>query len=270
MRVASLHIYPVKGAHRVDQLAAVVQPWGLAGDRRWMPVDEQGVVVSQREEPRLTQVRPSIVDGGLILRSPDMPDLKVLSQPRDPVEVDVWGSLLAATPSGAEADAWLSAVLRRPIRLVWMNDPTLRPVTPDYSRDEDRVSFADAFPILLANSASLDELNGWIAESGSLEGPLPMTRFRPNIVLSGAPPWAEDSWLGGRVRIGATIFRAPKLSDRCVMTTQDQETGAKGKEPLRTLARYRKIDRLLMFGMNLIPDDGVGSIAVGDEVSQLH
>jgi uncharacterized protein len=265
MRVASIHTYPVKGCHRIDQETAVVQPWGLAGDRRWMPVDEDGKVVSQREYPRMTQVRPSIVDGGIVLSAPGVADLTVREPAGDPVEVDIWRYRLTANLAGSEADAWLSRVLECKVRLVYLADPTNRAVDPGYGRPGDRVSFADGYPLLVTNGASLDELNGWIAESGSVEGPLPMTRFRPNVVVSGAPAWAEDSWLGGRLRIGEVVFRAPKPSDRCVMTTNDQETGERGKEPLRTLARYRKINQLLLFGLNLIPD-GPGRIRVGDEV----
>ncbi len=265
MRVASIHTYPVKGCHRVDQDHAVVQPWGLAGDRRWMPVDEHGKVVSQREVPRLTQVRPSPVDGGIVLSAPGAPDLLVPAQPGEPVDIEIWRYPLTASLAGTEADTWLSTVLDQKVRLVYLDDPTRRRVEPEYGQPDDRVSFADGYPLLLANQGSLDALNDWIAESGSLEGPLPMTRFRPNVVVSGAPAWAEDWWLGGRLRIGDVVFRAPKPSDRCVMTTTDQETGERGKEPLRTLARYRKINQLLLFGLNLIPD-GTGEISVGDEV----
>jgi uncharacterized protein YcbX len=266
MRVASIHTYPVKGCHRIDQDAATVEPWGLAGDRRFMPVDERGTLVSQREEPRLTQVQPTIVDGGLILAARGMPDLKVPAVAGDLCDVTISRSTLPASRAGAEADEWLSAVTGRPLRLVFLDDPTRRPINPRYARPGDRVSFADGYPLLLTNAASLDVLNDWMAESGSVEGPVPMTRFRPNVVVSGAPAWAEDGWVGGRIRIGEVMFRAPKPCDRCVMTTNDQETGQRGREPLRTLARYRNINQLLLFGLNLIPD-GVGRIANGDEVS---
>lgn len=263
MRLVSIHTYPVKGCHRIDQETAPVQPWGLAGDRRWMPVDEHGTVVSQREEPRLTHVRPSAIDGDVLLAAPGMPELKLPSMGGETVEVTVWGNRLQATPAGGEADEWLSSVVGRPLRLVHLHDPRQRPVDPRYGRPDDRVSFADGYPLLLANAASLDALNGWIAEGGS--APVPMTRFRPNVVVSGAPAWAEDGWVGGRVRIAAVTFRAPKASERCVMTTNDQETGERGREPLHTLGRYRRIGQGLLFGLNLIPEQ-TGTIAVGDEV----
>jgi uncharacterized protein YcbX len=160
----------------------------------------------------------------------------------------------------------LSAYLDRPVELVWLDDPTRRRVNPDYGRPGDVVSFADGYPLLLANTASLAMLNDWLAEAGSSEGPLPMTRFRPNLVIEGAAAWAEDDWIGGRLRVGSLEFRVPKPCDRCVVTTTDQETGLRGKEPLRTLGRHRNFDQGLMFAVNLIPDS-VGTIAVGDSVS---
>jgi uncharacterized protein YcbX len=149
-----------------------------------------------------------------------------------------------------------------------LDDPTRRAVNPVYARPGDVVSFADGYPLLLANVASLAMLNDWLAEAGSPEGPLPMTRFRPNLVIEGAAAWAEDAFVGGRLRIGSVEFRVPKPCDRCVVTTTDQETGVRGKEPLRTLGRYRNVDQLLMFAVNLIPD-GTGTVAVGDAVEPL-
>jgi uncharacterized protein YcbX len=182
--------------------------------------------------------------------------------------VTVWKFTGPASLVGADVDDWLTEALDRKVRLVWLDDPTRRAVNPVYGRPEDRVSFADGYPVLLANAASLADLNDRIAESGSLEGPLPMTRFRPNVVISGAPAWVEDAWTGGRVRIGAVTFRVPKPCDRCVVTTTDQETGERGREPLRTLARFRNVDQGLLFATNLIPDN-LGEIAVGDEVVPL-
>lgn len=269
MRLTSVHTYPIKSCHRIDHDGPVqVEPWGLAGDRRWLVVDPDGVLVTQRETPQMTRVRPEPrPGGGLVLRSPDLPDL-VVPEPSgvDLVQVAVWEGRLAATPAGEDAARWLTKLLDRPVRLVWLDDPTRRPVDPAYGKPTDRVSFADAYPLLLTNTASLDELNGWMLAAGTLEAPLPMTRFRPNVVVSGAQPWAEDDWVGRRLRIGAVTFRAVKPCDRCVMTTTDQETGERGKEPLRTLAKYRNVDQKLMFGLNLIPDPPLGEIAPGDPV----
>lgn len=274
MRLAAISTYPIKSCYRLDHVAATVEPWGLADDRRWMVVDADGRFVTQRDEPRLALVRPEpATGGGLVLRTPGHDDLYVPAPAGDELlAVTVWRSTVDAAVAGWAADEWLSTVLGRKVRLVHLDDPRRRPVNPAYGRADDRVSFADGYPLLLANAASLDALNGWLLESGSAEAPLPMTRFRPNVVVSGAPPWAEDDWVGRRVRIGAVTLRVVKACDRCVVTTTDQESGERGREPLRVLARHRRFERGLLFGVNLIPDvigDAVAEIAVGDPVTVL-
>jgi hypothetical protein len=267
MRLVSIHTYPIKSGHRLDHDHAEVEPWGLAGDRRWVVVEPDGTPVTQREEPVMTQIQPLPRPGGLVVRTPGLPDLDVAEPARGEfVGACVWDDPVPARSAGAEADSWFSKVIGFDVRLLWLDDPTRRATNPVHSRPDDRVSFADAYPLLATNTASLDTLNDWLAESGSDEWPLPMTRFRPNVVVSGAEPWAEDGWLGGRIRIGSVTFRAVKMCDRCVLTTVDPETGVKGKEPLRVLAKHRRINQKLMFGMNLIPD-GTGTIAVGDPVA---
>jgi uncharacterized protein len=269
MRLASIHTYPVKSCHRVDQQAATVQPWGLAGDRRWLVVDPSGDQVTQREAPVMTRIRPEAArHGGITLRAAGAADLEVPPPPAGPLRgVTVWGSTVKATPAGDDADAWLSALLDRPVGLVWLDDPTRRVVDPAYGEPADRVGFADGFPLLLTNQTSLDALNGWLLESGSPEGPLPMTRFRPNVVVAGADAWAEDGWLGQRLRIGQVTFRVAKPCGRCVVTTTDQETGKRGGEPLIALARHRAVNQKLLFGVLLIPDAPLGDISVGDPVT---
>ncbi|GAA5183097.1 MOSC domain-containing protein [Rugosimonospora acidiphila] len=268
MRLGAIATYPVKSCRRLEHGRATVHRWGLDGDRRWMVTDGTGRMLTQREEPRMTQIRPEIVGGALVLRAEGAGELRVPAQPADLEPITIWRTTVPLSRVGEEADVWLSAVLERKVRLYYLDDPTRRPINPDYSTPDDRVSLADGYPLLLANSASLAALNDWLAEESPNEGPLPMTRFRPNAVVDGAAPWAEDEWLGRRVRIGAVTFRVPKPCDRCVITTTDQETGARGREPLRTLARHRNVNQGLLFGVNLIPD-GRGEIAVGDEVAVL-
>jgi len=254
VRLVSIWTYPIKGCHRVDAASAAVEPWGLAGDRRWMIVDPDGRSVTQREEPGLTRILPAVEDGRLVVRTAGLPDL-ALAAPGggDPVPVRLFRLPLAAAAAGAEADAWLSKALGREVRLVHLDDPLQR-----------SVSFADRHPLLLANLASLDALNGWLLESG--DEPVPVTRFRPNLVISGPPAWAEDGWLGGRIRVGALTFRVVRVCDRCVVTTTDQETGERGRQPLHVLGRYRRSPDGLMFGVHLVPE-GTGTVAVGDPVS---
>jgi uncharacterized protein len=219
-RLASIHIYPMKAGRAVGLAESVVEPWGLAGDRRWLLVDEDGRFVSQREEP---------------------------------------------SPASPAADAWFSAYLGRTVRLVHLDDPTRRPVDPEYGRDGDTVSFADGYPLLLTSTGSLDELNRWLTDDG--EQPVPMTRFRPSAVVTGTAPWAEDHWR--RIRIGPVAFRVAKPCGRCVVTTIDQLTGARGPQPLKMLGRHRNLDQQLVFGQNLIPDSA-GVIRIGDPVEILE
>jgi hypothetical protein len=266
--LASIHIYPMKAARAVDLGESRVEPWGLAGDRRWMLADEDGRFVSQREEASLARVRIHPDGGALSVTAPGRAGLRVARPAADGplLKVSVWGSRVLAAAAGPQADAWFSAYLDRPVNLVYLDDPaTRRPVDPDFGRDGDTVSFADGFPLLLTTTGSLDELGGWLAADG--DEPVPMNRFRPNVVVAGTPAWAEDRWL--RVRIGAVPFRVAKPCGRCVVTTTDQRTGVRGKQPLRMLGRHRRFGQELVFGQNLIPD-GDGVIRVGDPVEVLE
>ncbi|GGQ76811.1 MOSC domain-containing protein [Couchioplanes azureus] len=260
MRIASLHTYPLKGCHRLDHDVAVTEPWGLAGDRRWMAVDADGVGITQREAPALTQLHAVPRPGGLLLDGLDVdepaggpPATARVFRAKPPVPVRL----------APAATAFLSDLLGRDARLAWLADPAAaRPIQRN-AHPDDRVNLADGFPILLTSEASLDALNG------RLDEPVPMTRFRPNLVLTGAGAWAEDTWVGGRLRIGETTYRVAEPSNRCLVTTIDQETGERGREPLRTLGRFRRRDGGLHFGVNLIPDlrpGDTGVIRVGESV----
>jgi uncharacterized protein len=270
MRVVSLHTYPVKGCHRVDHEEIAVQPWGVVGDRRWLIVDEDGGAVTQGEVPELTGLRATItVDGGLRLNLPDRDDLTIAEPvPGELVPISVFAYHGQATLADPKADEWLTAGLDRPVRLVWQDDPGRRAPGSPNARVGDRMMFQDDFPVSLANLASLAALNDLIAESGSLEGPLPITRFRPNIVLAEAEPWAEDAWTGGRLRIGEATFHVPEGSGRCLVTTTDQETGERGHEPLRTLGRHRNVNQRLLFATLLVPE-GSAKVHVGDTLEPL-
>jgi hypothetical protein len=270
MHVVSLHTYPVKGCHRVDHEEISVQPWGVVGDRRWLIVDGDGGAVTQREVPALTGLHANVTpDGGLRLSLPDRDDLIVAEPvlgPMAPVAVFAWrGQATLADPIAHE---WLTDGLGVPLRLVWQDDPGRRAPDSPNARSGDQMMFQDDFPVSVANLASLAALNDLIAESGSLEGPLPITRFRPNIVLAGAEPWAEDAWTGGRLRIGAATFHVPEGSGRCLVTTTDQETGERGHEPLRALGRHRNVNQRLLFATLLVPE-GPAKVMVGDTLVPL-
>jgi uncharacterized protein YcbX len=267
--LSGINRFPVKSCRGEPLTTATVEPWGLAGDRRWMIVDEDGEVITARETHRMLLIHPELVDGGLSVSAPELPML-VVPEPDGStlVPVRLWKSRLDAAPAGPEADAWFSKAMDRPAQLVFLDDPTRRPTSPAFGEPDDRVSFADGYPLLLATEESLAALNGHIAE-GRLadQGPLPMMRFRPNVVVRGAPAWAEDDWR--RIRIGRAEFRLVKGCARCVLTTLDPETAAKGMEPLMSLARHRRWDGATWFAMNLVPDTPGATISVGDVVEVL-
>lgn len=269
MTVTAMNRFPVKSCRGEPLQRASVEPWGLQGDRRWMIVDEGGEVITAREVHNLLLVHPEITSEGLSLTGPDVPPLVVRTPDGSSlVTVGVWDSRVEASPAGDEADAWFTKIVGVTARLVYLDDPTRRRTDPARTAPDDRVSFADAYPLLLTTEESLSALNDYIA-AGPLadEGPLPMLRFRPSVVVRGAPAWAEDDWR--LIRVGGTQFRSVKGCDRCVLTTLDPETAAKGKEPIATLARYRRWDGKTWFGVNLVPDTQGTDIAVGDEVEVL-
>ncbi|MEV0895873.1 MOSC N-terminal beta barrel domain-containing protein [Actinoplanes sp. NPDC049802] len=262
MRIASLHTYPVKGCHRLDHDEARVEPWGLAGDRRWMIVDAEGVGVTQRDTTLLTRLTARPRAGGLHLSAPGMPDIDI---PEPTAESGIRVRVFRdqdAVPARLAATTWVAEFLGRDARLVWQDDPTTR------SADGDSVNLADGYPLLLAGTASLDALNDRLLEDGG--EPVPIHRFRPNIVITGAPAWAEDDWTGRRLRIGEHTYRVGKPCARCRVTTIDQETGETGRQPLHVLGRYRRFGTELHFAVNLVPDLGAGrtgTLRTGDTVT---
>jgi uncharacterized protein YcbX len=262
--VTAIHIYPMKSTKGIALSCAPVEPWGLAGDRRWLLVDAEQKFVTQREHPVLATLSSIPDHTGLTLSAPGRGSVHVPFPARgEPADVTIWKSTVAAAHAGG-ADAWLSDIVGFDVRLVYLDDPTRRAVDPDYAAPGDTVSFADDFPLLLASTASLAALNGWLADDG--HPALPMNRFRPNVVVDGFDPWAEDHWT--LLRIGDVTFRSVKPCARCVVTTIDQETLAKGREPLRVLAKHRRVDQEVRFGQNLIPDHR-GTIHLGDPVEIL-
>lgn len=269
MRLTSLHRYPLKSARVEDLAVAEVEPWGLAGDRRWMVVDEAGHFISARESHRLLTVHPRLAEGGLHLSAPGAAPFEVA--PPDParqVPVRLWKTEFTAAEA-TDASAWLSELLGGSVRLVHLDDPTRRPIT-GFARPEDRVSLADGYPLLVATEASLAALNASIEEGGG--EPVPMSRMRPNLVVDGDLPWAEDDWR--LLRVGDATFRAVKGCARCVITTLEADHGSGavtgGKEPLRTLARTRRFGKKAWFAVNLIPETPGATVRVGDDVEVLE
>ncbi len=259
MVLSELNIYPIKSTKGISLQSALVERRGIRFDRRWMVVDEAGMFLSQRDHPRLALVSTKIEPGSLCVRATGMPTLELPMQPEsdEVVRVQVHDDITKGISAGEEARNWFSNFLGVPCRVVFMTEEILRPVNPDYAREGDIVSFADAFPLLLISQASLDDLNSRLAV------PVPMNRFRPNVVVNGCGAFDEDGWK--KIRVGNMVFHVVKPCGRCVTTTVDQSTGVQGKEPLATLSKYRNVGGKVLFGQNVIPDKS-GMVHVGDVV----
>ncbi|MFJ2439508.1 MOSC domain-containing protein [Streptomyces sp. NPDC087658] len=274
----ALRVHPVKSMAGYAPDSAAVEPWGLAGDRRWTLIDTAGKVVTQRQQPRLALVgaEPG-PDGGVRLSAPGLGALTVgVPETGDRVVAEIFGTevdAVLARPGSGERDAdgvhrRLSGYLGAEVRLVHLDDPARsRPVDPAFALPGETVGFADGFPLLVTTLASLDALNSLVSQGDHPEeGPLPMDRFRPNLVVAGTTPWEEDGWR--RLAVGEVTFRVAKPCGRCVITTTDQRTAERGREPLRTLGRHRRLDGRLVFGQNLVPES-TGTLRVGDAVTVL-
>jgi MOSC domain-containing protein len=271
--LTAIALHPLKSTSVRRVPTATVEPWGLAGDRRWMAVGPDGECLTAREHRRLLTITadtPASADvtSALRLRAPGLADLEVEEPEGRRVPVTVHGRALDAVAAPAEAGAWVGDVLGEPgVRLVHVARP--RALNPAHSRPGDATAFADGYPVTLVSEASLRRLDAWVADTArergeEAPGPLAVARFRPNLVVDGdLEPFEEDRWR--RVRVGGVTFRVAKPVDRCVMTTIDPATGQGGREPIRTLARRRAWDGATWFAVQLVPDVR-GPVSVGDPV----
>lgn len=262
MILSGIWIYPVKSLRGVPLQQAQVERRGLRHDRRWMMVDESGTMITQRKVHGLVRIMVRAKGDEWLLshRNPAFGNCSVPLEAGDGrrLTVQVWDDRVEALWPGLEADRWLTEVLKRSCRLVFMDDQALRPADERYAGPGQQVSFADGYPYLLLSQTSLEELSVRSAL------PLETERFRPNFLVSGSAPFAEDHWR--RISIGGIGFELVKPCARCVVTTLDPITGDKGKEPLRTLASFRQRDNKLYFGSNMICLQ-TGPVGVGAEVT---
>jgi uncharacterized protein YcbX len=241
MRVSGIFIYPVKSLAGIQLETVEVDELGLASDRRFMVVDENGRFLTQRALPKMALIATAISDDTLTLSARGAGEIRVhrASDPAVPQRtVSVWRSEgLRAEDCGDPAAAWLSAFSGRQMPPRPRGCPVHRPVKNAVgAQADDRVGFADGFPFLVISEGSLADLNDRLVERGG--DALPMDRFRPNLVVSGCPAFAEDHW--ARVRVGKIVLRAAGACARCIVTTTNQQTAVRGVEPLRTLATYRR------------------------------
>ncbi len=258
--LAAIHIFPLKSCAPLSVTEADVQLRGLRHDRRWLAIDHEAKFITARQCARLTLVRARPIDAGLQLDAPGMPTL-IVPLPSGPERISavIWNDTVAPLPASAEAAQWLSEFLARDCRVVYMDDACVRPTDPARARPGDEVSFADSHPLLLLSQGAVDHLNSRLAT------PVPAMRFRPNLLVAGTMPHAEDGWK--RIRVGEVEFELEGPSVRCVFTTIDFEKGERDPngEPLKTLVTYRRTPRGVTFGQNLTPRS-VGKIRVGDAV----
>ena len=260
--LSQLYIYPVKSLGGIALDKAMVTGRGLQFDRRFMLVDDNNFFITQRDQPKLALFRTAIEGEKLVIYHKDNINEK-LSLPLVPAPlaertmVNIWDDCCEAQFVSGTADKWFSSTLDLSCRLVYMPESTERRVDSEYAIDNDITSFADDFHVLLIGESSLEDLNS------RLELPLPMNRFRPNLVMQGGRPFEEDTM--ARFSINGIDFCGVKLCSRCVVTTTDQETGFRDKEPLKTLATYRAFNNKLYFGQNVLCR-GRGMIKIGDEM----
>jgi uncharacterized protein YcbX len=263
--LASIHIYPLKSCAPLPLDAASVQRRGIAHDRRWLVVDADNRFITARQYPRLTLIRATADDKGLHLAAPEMPTLRVDIPDANTsrLAITIWDDRVAPLPADARANVWISEFLGQPCSIAYMDDACVRATDPDWSTPGDEVSFADGYPLLLISQAAVDHLNE------RLHTRVPALRFRPNLLIEGTEPHAEDEWQ--RIRIGGIEFDVVKPCIRCVFTTVDFFTGAfdPSGEPLRTLIKYRRTPKGVAFGQNLIPR-GEGVLRTGDPVTVLQ
>ena len=253
--VSGLSIYPVKSCRGVNLNSALVESFGLENDRRWMVVDESGVMLTQRKVAEMCLIQVEVTESGLVLKTASMDDLIVINPVvKKKVTVKVWNDECQAFDAGDEAAKWLSYALSTKCRLVYFPDDEFRQVDLTYANKGDKTAFSDGFPLLLISQGSLHDLNS------RLSTPVTMDRFRPNIIVSGCLPFAEDVWK--KIRIGNIIFRIVKPCSRCVIPSINIETAEREEEPVKTLIAYRKRDNKIFFGQNVIADS-FGRIEVG-------
>lgn len=248
MKIQDIFIYPVKSLGGIRRSECKALQRGFEHDRRWMLVDHSGKFITQRVEHSLALLNTEITGNIAHIYCKDEPKQKIALNFDHAIgrniAVTIWNDDVTAVHLSDEADEWFSDFLRKPCKLVFIPETGRRPVDPKYAERNEQVSFADAFPYLLISQASLDDLNRRLPQ------PVPMDRFRPNLVVSDTDSFAEDTW--AEIKIGEVHFTVAKPCARCILTTVDQETGKRGKEPLQTLSSYRTSDNKVLFGQNLI------------------
>lgn len=256
--VTSIHVYPVKGLKGVPVDSAKCTQRGFQHDRMWMIIDNSNNFISQRTDPTMALISTELkTDGILLSYNGKQTKLPLLLDSGNEVQATVWDDTCIGIEASADQNNWISEILLKPCRFIFMSPNHKRYVDSRYAKNNESVSFADGFPYLIIGNSSLHLLNS------KLDAPVTMDRFRPNIVFDGGEPHDEDTWR--EFTIGDVSFYGEKPCARCKVTTIDQQTGKQGKEPLQTLAKYRQTGNKIMFGLNILAK-GDGYVKVGDQI----
>jgi uncharacterized protein YcbX len=258
--VSELFIYPVKSLGGISLSSSPVTGRGLQFDRRWMLVDKNNQFMTQRTFPQMALLKTAISANCLKIscsKNTDSFEIPFITE-GEIINVVVWEDQCLAQLVSKEADRWFSEMLSTDCRLVYMPDETKRSVDTGYAHRNEITAFSDGFPLLIIGQSSLDDLNSRLSQ------PLPINRFRPNIVFTGGEPYEEDWW--EHFSINELQFYGVKLCSRCVITAINQQDASKGKEPLKTLATYREWNNKIYFGQNLL-HEGEGIIKVGEVIN---
>ncbi len=264
MKISDIIHYPVKALAGNHLAFSEIQNRGLKDDRRLMLIDKNNKFVSQRSYPLLSQIEAGINEDFIILK--DKRSDQLIKHPfelrLDKTTVGIWGTEVTSHRFiNTELDDWISDQIGEKLRFVYMDESDHRHINPDYAAKDELVSFADGYPILICNTASLEAFNSTISS------PISMDHFRPNIVIEHNIPWEEDQWK--RIRIGGVVIRIAKPCARCIVTNIDPTTGIAGNSVLNDLGKIRLVDNKVLFGMNAIAEE-MGTIRLGDQVELIE
>jgi uncharacterized protein len=264
--ISELYIYPIKSLGGISVSEAYVEKRGFQYDRRMMLVNSENEFLTQRQNAEMALLKVKILENSLENGLEISHKTKKISplfipfdtKPLQNIKVSVWDDICEAQTISQDANKWFSEALAMDCRLVYMPNNSERLVDTKYAKNQEITSFTDGYPFLIIGQSSLDELNS------RLEKPVEMLRFRPNIVFLNGKPFEEDDWES--FLLANLTFKVAKPCARCVVTTINPETAEKGKEPLKTLAKYRNFNGKIYFGQNLVHFPETGNIKIGDEI----
>ncbi|MBL4673186.1 MAG: MOSC domain-containing protein [Arenicella sp.] len=262
LSISELHIYPVKSARGISLETMQLNRKGPECDRRWMVIDHNNNFVTQRKTPKMCLINTQAIDGGLLISANDAGECALPTGGYALIESSVWGTDVKGQDCGDQAADWISSFLGKECRIIYMLEDYSRPVDSNFASQNEQVGFADGFPLLITSEASLDDFNSKLANSEP-DFKIAMNRFRPNIVITGNAPWAEDQWQ--KIAIGNIEFSLVKPCSRCIIPSIDPHTSNKQMRVNQTLLKYRRRDGKTYFGQNALYNR-LGSISVGDTI----